>query len=521
MIVSNIDTTHLLGFALLLLGFKILWEIFFSPLRVFPGPILAKFTDVYRAVIAAQGHADKANREWHKKYGSAVRVGPNAVIFNDTSLIKTFYSSKKPWTKSGMYAVNDIIAEGKRISNIFNTPDHAWHAQQLKPINKFFSMSRLRDVEPFMDETINKFTAKLDKRFVAASGSECKVCMMEDWLAYLAWDTMANVAFGRHYGFLDQEGDVEDMIADSTKALKYFAPVCQIPWLDNLLDKNPIIRIGPKPMMVSVLYAARAIAEYKQGLSEKKESQLGSHFLDKYLKLEEQYPGMVNDTQLVNWLLPLVAAGGDTTAATLCAVVYYLAKNEGPYEKLRYELDRANLTTPAQWKDLKDLTYLDAIIREALRVCPGVALAPERLVPEGGYALPDGRFMPAGTKVGLNPAVTNRDSSIFGDDVDDFIPERWLKRDGEPEEEFNQRFQRMHDVLDFTFGAGTRVCLGKNLARMEVYKVTATLYSLYDIHLVDPKHEWNYRNSWFVYQQDIPMRISRRTEVEKTKGMDV
>lgn len=40
----------------------------------------------------------------------------------------------------------------------------------------------------------------------------------------------------------------------------------------------------------------------------------------------------------------------------------------------------------------------------------------ERVVPAGGLAVPDGRFMPAGTKIGIDPAVTNRDTGVFGSD---------------------------------------------------------------------------------------------------------
>ncbi|KAF4461115.1 Cytochrome P450 [Fusarium albosuccineum] len=476
----QLDFTHTLGLLFLLIGSKVLWELFWSPLSVFPGPFAAKFTDVWRALAVVLGQVDNTNRKWHRKYGSAVRVGPNAVLLNDPGLIKTIYSTKQPWEKSDMYMVNDVVVNGKRIANIFNARDHAWHAQQLKPISKFFSMSKLMDVEPLMDETINKFVAQLDEKFFkgSSSGGPCK---MDEWLAYLAWDTMANVTFGRHYGFVDQGLDVDGLISDSVNGLRYFAPVSQIPWIDYLLDKNPFMRIGPKPQLMGLLYATRAIAEYKQELAEKGSgNQHVPHLLDKYLRLEEQYPEMVNDNQLVIWLLPTVVAGGDTTAASLRAVVYYLAKNPEVKRKLCDELDNAKLNMPAQWKDLKELVYLDAVIRESMRICPGIAMAPERVVPKGGHVLSDGRCIPAGTKVGINPAVTNRDAGVFGEDVDRFIPERWIQQCKETDEDFGQRFRRMHDVLEYDFGGGTRVCLGKNLAKLEIYKVTATLYSRYD-----------------------------------------
>jgi hypothetical protein len=45
----------------------------------------------------------------------------------------------------------------------------------------------------------------------------------------VAWDVTANISFGRHYGFIDQEKDVDSLITDSTKGLEYFAPVSLTP----------------------------------------------------------------------------------------------------------------------------------------------------------------------------------------------------------------------------------------------------------------------------------------------------
>jgi cytochrome P450 len=239
----------------------------------------------------------------------------------------------------------------------------------------------------------------------------------------------------------------------------------------------------------------------------------------------------VDDDQIVNWLMLNILAGGDTTSATMRAIVYYLAKNPDNYQRLQKELDAAKLSLPAQWKDLTGLTYLDAVVREGIRYNPGIAMVFEREVPEGGFVLPepDGRFIPAGTKVGINPAVTNRDREVFGADAEEFNANRWLQQKGESADAFDARVRRMRDVAEFTFGAGNRVCMGKSLARLELYKLFATLYSLYDvsqfslvnddrttlilffqIQLVDAKHEWKYHDAWFVYQWDMPMTIKRR-----------
>ena len=82
-----------------LISVKLLWELVFSPLRAFPGPFLARFTDGWRSYLTTLGDVDRKHLAWHRKWGSAVRVGPNAISLNDPDLIKTLYGTKNPWRK--------------------------------------------------------------------------------------------------------------------------------------------------------------------------------------------------------------------------------------------------------------------------------------------------------------------------------------------------------------------------------------------------------------------------------------
>ncbi|KAI1498837.1 benzoate 4-monooxygenase cytochrome P450 [Biscogniauxia marginata] len=506
-LVPELSGANIACIVVLLVLLKISYESLFSPLKAFPGPFIAKYTDIWRSVVAAAGYVDRTNLNWHRTYGTAVRMGPNSISISDPTLIRTIYATKTDWIKSDMYRPNDVLVNGQRISNLFNTQDNVWHNKFMKPIRGLWTMTKVLEVESLIDETLSKFTTKLGEKF--ADGTRpANICPMDDWLGYFAWDVTANISFGRHYGFIDQEKDVDNLIIDSTKGLYYFAPISQIPWIDYLLDKNPIVRIGPKPTLTGVVYTFGVVATYQQELARKGEKAGGvEHYLDRYVKLRDAYPDLIDDSQIVNWLMLNILAGGDTTSATMRAGVYYLAKTPRAYRRLVDELDAARLPLPAQWKDINKLPYLDAVVRESTRHNPGLAMVLERVVPEGGLALPDGRFIPAGTKVGINPAVTNHDADVFGPNVDEFDPERWLKKDDEDEEVFAARLRRMKDVAEFTFGGGNRVCLGRNLAQLELYKLFATLYSLYDIKLVDPSHQWQYHNAWFVYQWDMPMTI--------------
>lgn len=140
-----------------------------------------------------------------------------------------------------MYRPNDVLIEGHRLSNLFNSQDEEWHDQNIRPIRGLWSMTKVLEYEPLIDETLTKFVDKLALRFVDGENAG-KVCPADEWIGFckstfkildpeshtdksVAWDVTANFSFGRHYGFIDQEKDVDNLITDSTAGLNYFAPV--------------------------------------------------------------------------------------------------------------------------------------------------------------------------------------------------------------------------------------------------------------------------------------------------------
>ena len=266
-----------------------------------------------------------------------------------------------------------------------------------------------------------------------------------------------------------------------------FLKVCQIPKLDMLFDKNPIYRVGPPGFSWATFFA---IEQYQKRLAAG-ESLEGRDpdFMDRFIELKSKFPDTVDDNMVIGYMLANIVAGSDTTAGTMCAAVYYILKHPSVAQKLCQELRSASLSMPAQWKEIQPLPYLDAVMRETMRIAPGVSMLMERIVPEGGFTLPDGRFVAAGTTVGMNPYVVNRDASIFGADTESFIPERWLRSDKELEDEHEARVSKMKGV-DMTFGAGPRTCLGRSLSLLESYKVIATMFNEYDVSVPSPVPRW-------------------------------
>ena len=133
------------------------------------------------------------------------------------------------------------------------------------------------------------------------------------------------------------------------------------------------------------------------------------------------------------------------------------------------DTDEEYLSTP--FSDAFDLPYLNACVQEAFRMHPALGMMTERLVPPSGATICD-HFVPSGTLVGINTWTVRRDKTVFGEDADIYRPERWL--------EHGKGRHRMEKAV-FNFGAGNHVCLGQNIARMNMFKLVPSLFRTFEV----------------------------------------
>ena len=196
-------------------------------------------------------------------------------------------------------------------------------------------------------------------------------------------------------------------------------------------------------------------------------------------------------------------ACAETMAITIRAVFYYVLKDLQFWNRLEQDVLAAGFA--------HNFPFLDAVVREAMRMHPAVGMILERYVTESGLRLADGSVLLFGVTVGMNPYIIARNQDIWGDDAEIFRPERWLRDEehDESDEDYQERLRCMNSA-DLTFGSGSRICIGKSLSLLEVYKVIATLVALYRIGLAHPDQEWKVINSWFMRQEMPESRLSRR-----------
>ena len=87
--------------------------------------------------------------------------------------------------------------------------------------------------------------------------------------------------------------------------------------------------------------------------------------------------------------VPNIFAGGETTGAALTATIYFLYRSPEKLENLRLELKKlkSDKTTRFSLNELQGCQYLQAVIKESLRLCPPIGLGMPRVVPKGGLRL--------------------------------------------------------------------------------------------------------------------------------------
>ncbi|KAF4340768.1 cytochrome P450 monooxygenase [Fusarium beomiforme] len=481
-----------------------------SPLRRYPGPFLAKWTNLWRLYHVWTQRYQWTIHELHQKYGPIVRIGPNLLDLDYPELIKTIYGTDTKWRKTEFYDNNAIIVDGKIMHNLFSQTSPTEHARMKKPIAKYYSSSSVLTLETKMNRVIEEFFAQLEERYM----QNTKAVDLATWFGLYTWDMISTLTFSQPFGYMQQGNDFDGNINSSALAVQYFARVGQIPIMDKFLGKNPIMRIGFPDLSHITRFAYQQLQDR---LNQRRVDKLDkTDFLEYFLDGMENNPDQ-NDANLVlNFVLANILAGADTTAITLRAVFGFLLDTPHAMDKLQNEIlaEGFDHSQAISYSSARSLQYLDAVVRESLRMHPSVAMPLERYVPSHGLTLPDGSFLPRGTGVGMNPYIIGRNQEVWGKDANEFRPERWLKGDDEDEELYQQRLRKMK-AADLTFGGGSRICLGRHIALVQIYKAVATLVSRYEIRLADPKVKMKIISGWFPRQTHLIVKMCKRPEMKK------
>jgi len=174
----------------------------------------------------------------------------------------------------------------------------------------------------------------------------------------------------------------------------------------------------------------------------------------------------------------IVVAGADTTSTTLAACLFYLVRHPHVLAKLTAEVQNAfsDVEEIKTGSTLGSLPYLRAVIDEALPMSPPVPGHLAREVLPGGIDI-GGHHIPAGTQVGTSSYAIHHNEDYFPDAFS-FKPERWIP---DPSAGITEADVTKAHAAFCAFSLGSRGCIGKSLAYVELSITIARLVYQFDM----------------------------------------
>jgi len=205
--------------------------------------------------------------------------------------------------------------------------------------------------------------------------------------------------------------------------------------------------------------AARIIKEKRKELKEK--SALESvDLLSRFLSSSQ-----LDESFVVDIVISFILAGRDTTSAALTWFFWLLSKHSHVENEILKEV--MGKSESVDYDEVKDMVYTHASLYESMRLYPPVPVDTKEAAHDD--VLPDGTLVKKGWRVTYHIYAMGRSEKIWGPDCAEFRPERWLSRD----ESGKWRFIGMDPYSYPVFQAGPRVCLGKEMAFLQMKRVVA------------------------------------------------
>jgi len=497
----------LLGLALFTFAYSVstLYSIFLHPLRRVPGPFLAKFTELWRTSKYFRGNWHSDILELHAKYGPVVRVAPNEVSIVDRHGLTQVYGHAKGTKKTNWYDTWQVI---KSANSFFNSTEPAEHSFLRKRVSAAYSMSNILSVESRIQEVADSLWDKFDEK-----ARNHETISMHQWADYFAYDVVGKLTLGIPIGFIKEEKDVKRLISSIHLGFFHSANLGYLPgqmaWVRNPLATFILNSLYGTdeffPWTFEILKSRRVTPK-----DPKDEKDLMDHFMG----MKEPHGTPASDSSVLVELGNIIAAGADTTSIGIRTVLIQLLMHPEDYVRVQDEVDALYQSGTASsgrhgisYLAAEKLTYLNACIKEALRLHPSILWQLPREAPAAGVEIA-GHYIPPSATISMSPVAQNRDRATFGADADEWRPSRWIPGRWNTEAAIKDM-----DKYNVTFGYGSRTCVGRNLALVELHKFIAEFVHRYDASFVNRDRPFVTKSMWFSYQDDMFLDLKLRDGV--------
>ncbi|KAI0917649.1 hypothetical protein AcW1_010348 [Taiwanofungus camphoratus] len=505
----------------------LLWQflrrrLFRSPLDNIPGPasqsiLLGNIGQFFNR------HGSDFQKDVAVNYGSVVKLhGPFGTrmlyIADPKALHNIVIKEEHIYEEQDMFIKNNNLLFGPGLLSTLG--EH--HRKQRKMLNPVFSINHMRHLLPVFYNILHKLRGAIAARVQDGP----KEIDMASWMGRTSLELIGQGGMG--YSFDPLVTDVKDAYAEALKSLfaqleqvRLVLPsvplVCKLgpAWFRRmLLDMIPWPQLQRLKDIVDTMSdkSTEIFLSKKRALQRGDESVLrqvgeGKDIMSILMKanVEASDDDKMPDHELIAEMTTLILGAMDTTSNTLSRSLHLLAQHPDIQEKVRKEVLTENAGELLPYDELIQLPWLDAIVRETLRLHPPITMLTRE--PRKDMILPlhqpirglDGQLISEipiakGTPIVIGTLGINNSKALWGNDALDWKPERWLSP--LPSSVMDAHIPGTYSNL-MTFSGGKRGCIGFKFADMELKVVLAVLLSTFTFELTDKPIVWNVAGVWY------------------------
>ncbi|KAI8969842.1 cytochrome P450 [Pilobolus umbonatus] len=403
----------------------------------------------------------------------------------------------KNYTKGPKFidSLHDLLGEG-----IFNANGENWKYQRK-------AASYIFNVKNFRDEFTNVFVKEMmvmDTHILQKAADNGQLIDFSELMFKFTMDSFVSIGFGVHLDSLLMDGP-----APFAASFDYLQ---QLAFLKIVNPIVPVVQFAKKiftPWKMTAEDHVKVVNNFAASVIKKRRIELekGAEFKDllsRFMNTTNQHGNKLNDEELRDSILNFIIAGRDTTAQALSWLFYNIMLQPRIEKKMLEEIekvitDETELDPVSLYETISGMPYIHAVFYETLRLYPSVPGNQKYALEDDIW--PDGTEIKAGHTVGWSSYNQGRNKDTWGEDAADFVPERWIEKDGSLKRASASEWPAFHH--------GPRVCLGQNLATLEALVSVIMLLRRYTFELA-PDQEITYQISL-----TLPMKYGMKVFVRR------
>jgi cytochrome P450 len=388
---------------------------------------------------------------------------------------------------------------------IFNADSEIWKYNR----SLFHSIFKERDFELFQEKIIRN---KLDRSLIPILDhvqQKGSVVDLQDVFSRFTFDNICYVVLGCDPNCLSidfPEVACEKAFDQIEECIFYRHAIPKGVWI---LQK--FLQVGQEKKMTK---ASKEFDEFIYANIESKREELRKgikndemgDLLTNFMKKEKESQVVVHDDKFLrDATFNLFVAGRDTITSALTWLFYLVATHPLVETKILEEIKENfgsinNIEKKLGIDDLKKLVYLQGAICEALRLFPPIPFETKQAIK--GDILPSGHIVNPNTIILFSLYSMGRLEETWGKDCLEFKPERWISERGGIVHNPSYKF--------FSFNAGPRTCLGKDLSFIQIKMIAISILCKYRVLLVEGRVPLLSHSIILLMKNGFKVRITKR-----------